>query len=86
MLRFVACLVILAAGGALLLSLNRCLTEAQKETLPQPEHRPMLLGRDALGEQLSFFLLGGLRSLAAEVMVLDATTAWAKRDWPLAMT
>ena len=84
MLRFIMCLFILAAGGALLQPLDRSLTEAEKKAHLQPEHRPVLLGRDALGEQLSFFLLGGLRSLAAEVMVLDATTAWAKRDWPLA--
>lgn len=40
--------------------------------------------RDALGEQLSFFLLGGLSSLASEILVLDATTAWIQRDWPRA--
>ena len=44
----------------------------------------LIKGGDALGEQLSFFLLGGLSSLASEILVLDATTAWMQRDWPRA--
>ena len=44
---------------------------------------PAITG-DAMAEQLLFFTLGGLRSLAAEVLTLDATTAWLQRDWPRA--
>lgn len=39
---------------------------------------------DALSQQLSFFTLGGLRSLAAEMLTLDATSAWIEHDWPRA--
>ncbi len=39
------------------------------------------LGSDALSQQLAFFALGGLRSLAAQILSLDATAAWIKQDW-----
>ncbi len=38
-------------------------------------------GRDALSQQIGFFALGGLRSLAVELLRLDATVAWSKNDW-----
>ncbi len=38
-------------------------------------------GSDALSQQIGFFALGGLRSLAVEILRLDATVAWSKNDW-----
>ena len=83
-LPFMLCLTILAAGGMALQPLSRRLAAWETAAHLRTEQSAVLTERDALGEQLSFFLLGGLRSLAAEMMVLDATTAWAKRDWSLA--
>ncbi len=40
------------------------------------------LGNDALSQQLALFAMGGLRSLAAQILSLDATAAWIKQDWP----
>lgn len=77
------CLAILVAGGAALQPLSKRLAAQEATEHLRTEQSAALTERDALGEQLSFFLLGGLRSLAAEIMVLDATTAWVKRDWPL---
>jgi len=42
---------------------------------------PRISKRDAFSQQIAFFTLGGLRSLAAEITALDATNAWIKRDW-----
>lgn len=36
---------------------------------------------DTLARQLSLLGLGGLRSLAAEILGLDAVNAWSRRDW-----
>lgn len=47
---------------------------------PAPDFRRA----DALGQQLALFTLGGLRTLAAELLALDATTAWLEQDWPRA--
>ncbi len=71
---------LLAAGGALLLPANRFLQKAEQEAglrlLP-----PNAQETDALGQQLYLFTLGGLRSLSAEILALDATTAWSEGDW-----
>lgn len=82
-LQSIFCLTILVAGGTALQPLSRRLAAQEAAEHLRTEQSAALTERDALGEQLSFFLLGGLRSLAAEIMVLDATTAWVKRDWPL---
>lgn len=36
---------------------------------------------DTLARQLSLLSLGGLRSLSAEILGLDAVNAWSRRDW-----
>ncbi len=72
---------LLLAGGAALLPAGRALLRAETEArlrLPAPPAR----ATDALGQQLYVFSLGGLRSLSAEILTLDATTAWLENDWP----
>lgn len=72
--------LMLLVGGLLLLPFNRAVSAAQHRLglqLPPPD----ISKRDALSQQLAFFTLGGLRSLAAEITSLDATNAWMKRDW-----
>lgn len=74
-------LALLALGGMALYPLSSTLQRAEREaglSMPLPAFAD---GRDALAEQLSFFTLGGLRSLAAEILTLDATSAWMERDW-----
>ncbi len=81
LLRLGAALLLLAAGGALLLPVSRGVDAAERAAglrLPPPDARET----DALGQQLFFFTLGGLRSLSAELLTLDATTAWCDADWP----
>ncbi len=76
-------LALLAAGGALLLPFSRSLSEAQQRRglrLPPPA----ISREDAISQQIAVFSLGGLRSLAAEILALDATDAWLKSDWPRA--
>jgi len=70
----------LLAGGLLLQPFNQATARAQQlNGLKLP---PVRLGKkDAFSQQLAFFTLGGLRSLAAEITALDATNAWIKRDW-----
>ena len=79
-------LVLLALGGLLLLPLVRHAQHLENQTNLRMPPVPVSLIRsgDALGEQLSLFLLGGLNSLASEILILDATTAWMQRDWPRA--
>ena len=75
--------LMLLAGGLVLLPLNRAVSRAQHEQglqLPPPR----IAQKDAFTQQLAFFTLGGLRSLAAELTSLDATNAWSDRDWPRA--
>ncbi len=72
---------ILLAGGLALLPGSRALQRVEQEAglrLPPPDARET----DALGQQLFFFTLGGLRSLSAEILALDATSAWMESDWP----
>ncbi|MDO5449479.1 MAG: hypothetical protein Q4F30_01180 [Akkermansia sp.] len=58
-------------------ALQRAETAAGLIQPPAPMER-----QDALGRQLSFLVLGGLRSLTAELLCTDATDAWLSRDWP----
>lgn len=78
--RWVAALLILLAGGLLLHPLNQHAYQEQvQQGLQLPP--PNIERRDAFSQQLAFFTLGGLRSLAAEITSLDATNAWLQRDW-----
>lgn len=73
----------LLVGGLVLQPLNRAVSHAQHTRglqLPPPR----IAQKDAFTQQLAFFTLGGLRSLAAELTSLDATNAWSHRDWPRA--
>lgn len=45
---------------------------------------PSFRRADSLGQQLAVFTLGGLRTLAAELLAMDATNAWLEQDWPRA--
>lgn len=72
----------LGLGGAALLPYSAKLKREENAAGLQADMPPVT--GDALVEQLAFFTLGGLRSLAAEILVLDATTAWVERDWPRA--
>lgn len=73
----------LAASGILLSPLATILRQKESEVGLQRE-APDIDRSDALSQQLALFTLGGLRSLAAEILSLDATNAWAERDWPRA--
>ncbi len=74
-------LALLALGGVLLLPGSRVLQQAELQSgLRYPP--PDASRTDTLGQQLWFFTLGGLRSLSAEILALDATTAWTQGDWP----
>ena len=78
-------LAVLVLGGLALQWPEKQLRRAEQNAellLPMPERSGDM--QDALSEQLFFFTLGGLRSLAAEILTLDATTAWLERDWPRA--
>ncbi|MBR2126587.1 MAG: hypothetical protein IJ943_07620 [Akkermansia sp.] len=75
--------LMLLVGGLVLQPLNRAVSHAQHTRglqLPPPR----IAQKDAFTQQLAFFTLGGLRSLAAELTSLDATNAWSHRDWPRA--
>lgn len=75
--------LMLLVGGLVLQPLNRAVSQAQHTRglqLPPPR----IAQKDAFTQQLAFFTLGGLRSLAAELTSLDATNAWSNRDWPRA--
>lgn len=80
-LLYTAALLLLAAGGALLGLGATGIHGKQKQIGLQPEP-PAIDRTDALSQQLAFLSLGGLRSLVAEVLTLDATDAWLKQDWP----
>ena len=75
--------LMLLVGGLVLQPLNRAVCQAQhRQGLQLPP--PRIAQKDAFTQQLAFFTLGGLRSLAAELTSLDATNAWSNRDWPRA--
>lgn len=73
----------LALAGAAVLpwanTLNRKEQAAGLRTPPPATDR-----RDALAQQVALFSLGGLRTLAAEMLTMDATEAWLQQDWPRA--
>lgn len=73
-------LAVLSVGGFVLSMPAQRMrnTQVQEQLQPPPVQ---LNGEDALSQQLAFFTLGGIRSLVAEVLTLDATDAWLKRDW-----
>ncbi|MBQ4613307.1 MAG: hypothetical protein IJB31_00060 [Akkermansia sp.] len=80
-MRYAGAIFALAAGGFLLnLPADRIKEHEFKVGLQRPLP-PSLNRKDALTEQLTLFSLGGLRSLAAEILTLDATSAWIDRDW-----
>ncbi len=75
--------LMLMVGGLVVLPLNRAVRHTQHvQGLQLPP--PRITQKDAFTQQLAFFTLGGLRSLAAELTSLDATNAWSDRDWPRA--
>ena len=72
--------LVLMAGGWLVQPLvQTTLQDQNRQGLRLPP--PRISKRDAFSQQIAFFTLGGLRSLAAEITALDATNAWIKRDW-----
>ncbi len=77
---YATAIALLAVGGYLLSLPSAALKqhEVNNGLLREPVH---LNRKDALSQQLAFFSLGGLRSLAAEILTLDATGAWMERDW-----
>lgn len=76
--------ILLLGGGALLLPLSRSVSHrAHEQGLLQPP-APITGAKDALTHHLSLVMLGGLRSLAAEILALDASNAWLEQDWPRA--
>lgn len=58
---------------------NHIKHKLEQEGLLSPQRAE--LGHDALSQQLALFAMGGLRSLAAQILSLDATAAWGKQDW-----
>lgn len=78
---YAAAIAALAVGGLLVSwPASAVYTQQQQSGLQPPALQPDR--SDKLTQQLAFFSLGGLRSLVAEVLTLDATDAWSKRDWP----
>ena len=78
--RYAGAAIILLGGGFILQSFNKIIARNQQaQGLQLPPAR--IERKDAFSQQLAFFTLGGLRSLAAEITALDATNAWIKRDW-----
>ncbi len=67
-------------GGVILLpwknNLNAELEEQHLRHAPVP-----LTGREALSQDIAVFALGGLRSLAVELLLLEAIRAWSAEDW-----
>lgn len=73
----------LALGGLLLRPIEQQTLRHELEVglqLPPPPAD----SKDTLNRQLSFFAMGGLRTLAAEILAMDATGAWLVQDWPRA--
>lgn len=84
LVRLLVGVLMLCVGGVLLLPLSHKLRRVEVGQGLQMPLPALSSAGDALAEQLSLFILGGLRSLAAEILVLDATSAWIDRDWPRA--
>lgn len=79
-MRYAVSLAILIGGGAILNGITQQIKKREL-TLGLLREPAQLNRTDALTQQLAFFSLGGLRSLAAEILTLDATNAWIERDW-----
>lgn len=83
LLTLAAAPLLLALGGAAVLPWAQGLraeeTARGLQIPPPPTDRA-----DALSQQLSLFILGGLRTMAAEILAMDATEAWISQDWPRA--
>jgi len=77
--------VILSASGLFGLLMQDWQKELRKDFIAQKllYPLPVIKGSDALSSQLAIFTLGGLRSLSAEILALDALVAWSKKDWEL---
>lgn len=73
-------LATVVTGAALLCPLSEQVYEEQKNIGLQPEP-PHIDRTDALSQQIAFLSLGGMRSLVAEILTLEATNAWLKQDW-----
>ncbi len=73
----------LALGGLLLQPLEQQSRRHELEVGLQLPPAPAD-SKDTLNRQLSFFAMGGLRTLAAEILAMDATGAWLVQDWPRA--
>lgn len=74
---------ILVLGGLILRPHGDAL-RAEQDAAHLHHAAPDFRRADALGQQLALFTLGGLRTLAAELLAMDATTAWLEQDWPRA--
>ena len=78
-------LLLLTTGGLLLAPVAQ---QTHKQELALglqlPPPPPETDSRDKLSRQLSVFIMGGLRTLAAEILAMDATSAWLQQDWPRA--
>lgn len=73
--------LILTLGGLILRPLCAAVRTHELQTGLQ---LPLPATTDSLSKQLAIFSLGGLRTLAAEVLAMDATSAWLQQDWPRA--
>lgn len=76
-------LVVLIACGLFGLLIRGCQQDLRQSFIAQKLLYPLPVqkGSDALSSQLAIFTLGGLRSLSAEILALDALVAWSKKDW-----
>lgn len=81
--RYCGALALLALAGWCLQPLRQQVQHAEQAAqlqLPAPDSQQT----DALSQKLALFALGGLRTLAAEILCVDATNAWLQQDWPRA--
>lgn len=79
-------LALLIGGGVLLRMPAQRLHNGELQAGLQQPPPPVTDRTDALTGRLFFFSLGGLRTLATEILAMDATDAWLKQDWPRART
>lgn len=82
-LRCTGAVLLLALAGWGLQPLRHHLLQQETTAglrLPPPDYAQT----DALSQQLALFALGGLRTLAAELLCVDTTNAWLQQDWPRA--
>lgn len=81
--RICGALAVLAAAGWAARPLLRHIRH-QEQAVGLILPLPAVDKTDTLSQNMAVFTLGGLRSLAAEIMSLDATNAWLQQDWPRA--